>query len=59
MKFKILEIKAAYDSQRMALPKRFPEREEISAVRAEAEKAEPGESLDRGAPAGRPGNGAA
>ena len=30
----------------MALPKRFPEREEISAVRAEAEKAEPGESLD-------------
>src|SRR5947208_6151176 len=28
------------------LPKRFPEREEIAAVRAEAEKAEPGESLD-------------
>ena len=31
----------------MALPKRFPEREEISAVRAEAEKAEPGDSLDQ------------
>jgi lysyl-tRNA synthetase, class II len=29
------------------LPKRFAEREEIAAVRAEAEKAEPGESLDR------------
>ena len=29
------------------LPKRFPDREEISAVRAEAEKAEPGESLDQ------------
>src|SRR6266550_5905318 len=28
------------------LPKRFPEREEIAAVRSEAEKAEPGESLD-------------
>jgi lysyl-tRNA synthetase class 2 len=28
------------------LPKRFPDREEIAAVRAEAEKAEPGESLD-------------
>jgi lysyl-tRNA synthetase, class II len=27
------------------LPKRFPDREEIAAVRAEAEKAEPGESL--------------
>src|SRR4029078_9048972 len=34
------------DSRRMALPKRFPEREEISAVRAEAEKAEPGEAVD-------------
>jgi len=30
----------------MALPKRFPEREEIAMVRAEAEKAEPGETLD-------------
>jgi lysyl-tRNA synthetase class 2 len=28
------------------LPKRFPDREQISAVRAEAEKAEPGETLD-------------
>src|SRR5205814_8059672 len=28
------------------LPKRFPDREEIAAVRSEAEKAEPGESLD-------------
>jgi lysyl-tRNA synthetase, class II len=28
------------------LPKRFPDREEISAVREEAEKAEPGETLD-------------
>ncbi len=28
------------------LPKRFPDREEIAAVRAEAEKAEPGETLD-------------
>src|SRR5207248_11414198 len=28
------------------LPKRFAEREEIAAVRAEAEKAEPGETLD-------------
>src|SRR5437867_10325924 len=28
------------------LPKRFPDREEIAAVRAEAERAEPGESLD-------------
>jgi lysyl-tRNA synthetase class 2 len=28
------------------LPKRFPEREEIAAVRAEAEKGEPGETLD-------------
>jgi lysyl-tRNA synthetase class 2 len=28
------------------LPKRFPDREEIAAVRAEAEKAEPGESHD-------------
>src|ERR1044072_6902662 len=30
------------------LPKRFAEREEIAAVRVEAENAEPGESLDRG-----------
>jgi lysyl-tRNA synthetase class 2 len=29
------------------LPKRFADREEIAAVRAEAEKAEPGESLDQ------------
>src|SRR5689334_13462624 len=29
------------------LPKRFPEREEIAAVRVEAEKAEPGETLDQ------------
>src|SRR3954451_2872982 len=29
------------------LPKRFPEREEVSAVRAEAEKAQPGDSLDQ------------
>ena len=29
------------------LPKRFPEREEVAAVRAEAEKAEPGESLEQ------------
>src|SRR3954470_14106081 len=29
------------------LPKRFPDREEIAAVRAEAEKAEPGDSLDQ------------
>jgi lysyl-tRNA synthetase class 2 len=29
------------------LPKRFPDREEIAAVRAEAEKAESGESLDQ------------
>jgi lysyl-tRNA synthetase, class II len=29
------------------LPKRFPEREEIAAVRAEAEKAEPGETLEQ------------
>src|SRR5919108_5742674 len=29
------------------LPKRFAEREEIAAVRAEAEKAEPGESLEQ------------
>src|SRR6266542_3621829 len=29
------------------LPKRFPEREEVAAVRAEAEKAEPGETLDQ------------
>jgi lysyl-tRNA synthetase class 2 len=29
------------------LPKRFPDREEIAAVRAEAEKAEPGESLEQ------------
>src|ERR1041384_7599179 len=29
------------------LPKRFAEREEIAAVRVEAENAEPGESLDR------------
>src|SRR5437762_5347725 len=29
------------------LPKRFPEREEIAAVRAEAEKAEPGASLEQ------------
>jgi lysyl-tRNA synthetase class 2 len=28
------------------LPKRFPDREEISAVRVEAEKAEPGQTLD-------------
>src|SRR6059058_1036926 len=28
------------------LPKRFPEREEIAAVRSEAEKAEPGQTLD-------------
>jgi lysyl-tRNA synthetase class 2 len=28
------------------LPKRFPDREEIAAVRAEAERAEPGETLD-------------
>jgi lysyl-tRNA synthetase, class II len=28
------------------LPKRFPDREEIAAVRADAEKAEPGETLD-------------
>jgi lysyl-tRNA synthetase, class II len=28
------------------LPKRFPDREEIDAVRAEAERAEPGETLD-------------
>jgi lysyl-tRNA synthetase, class II len=28
------------------LPKRFPDREEIAAVRAEAEKAEPGQTLD-------------
>jgi lysyl-tRNA synthetase class 2 len=28
------------------LPKRFPDREEIAAVRAEAEKAEPGETLE-------------
>jgi lysyl-tRNA synthetase class 2 len=28
------------------LPKRFPDREEIAAVRAEAEKVEPGEALD-------------
>jgi lysyl-tRNA synthetase class 2 len=30
----------------MMLPKRFPDREEIAAVRAEAEKAEPGQMLD-------------
>ncbi|HET7758318.1 MAG TPA: lysine--tRNA ligase [Gaiellaceae bacterium] len=30
----------------MSLPKRFPDREEIAAVRAAAEKAEPGETLD-------------
>ncbi len=30
----------------MALPKRFPDREEVAAVRVEAEKAEPGETLD-------------
>jgi len=30
----------------MALPKRFPDREDIDAVRVEAEKAEPGETLD-------------
>ena len=30
----------------MALPKRFPDREEIAAVRVEAEKAEDGETLD-------------
>jgi lysyl-tRNA synthetase class 2 len=30
----------------MALPKRFPDREEIAAVRVEAEKAENGETLD-------------
>src|SRR5436309_2513443 len=30
------------------LPKRFAEREEIAAVRAEAEKAEPGETLEQG-----------
>ena len=30
----------------MALPKRFPDREDIAAVRVEAEKAEPGETLD-------------
>jgi len=29
------------------LPKRFAEREEIAAVRAEAERAEPGDSLDQ------------
>jgi lysyl-tRNA synthetase class 2 len=29
------------------LPKRFPEREEIATVRAEAEKAEPGETVDK------------
>jgi lysyl-tRNA synthetase class 2 len=29
------------------LPKRFPDREEITAVRAEAEKAEPGEALEQ------------
>src|SRR2546429_312996 len=29
------------------LPKRFPDREEIAAVRAEAEKAEPGETLEQ------------
>ena len=29
------------------LPKRFPEREEISAVRAEAERAEPGQTLEQ------------
>src|SRR3954452_5965039 len=29
------------------LPKRFPEREEVSAVRAEDEKAQPGDSLDQ------------
>ena len=29
------------------LPKRFPDREQIAAVRAEAEKAEPGDSLDQ------------
>ena len=29
------------------LPKRFPNREEIAAVRAEAEKAEPGQTLDQ------------
>src|SRR5204863_9177865 len=29
------------------LPKRFPEREEISAVRAEAEQAEPGQTLEQ------------
>src|SRR3954451_14939801 len=29
------------------MPKRFTEREEVSAVRAEAEKAEPGDSLDQ------------
>src|SRR2546423_11554111 len=28
------------------LPKRFPDREEIAAVRAEAERAEPGQTLD-------------
>jgi len=28
------------------LPKRFPDREEIAAVRAEAEKAEPGQTLE-------------
>jgi lysyl-tRNA synthetase class 2 len=30
----------------MALPKRFPDREEIAAVRAAAERAEPGQTLD-------------
>ena len=30
----------------MSLPKRFPDREEIAAVRVEAEKAEPGQTLD-------------
>src|SRR5215210_9063368 len=31
----------------MTLPKRFPDREDIAAVRAEAEKAGPGESLEQ------------
>ena len=38
----------------MSLPKRFPDRQEIAAVRAEAERAQPGETLTNGvAVAGR------
>ncbi|HET7856110.1 MAG TPA: Clp protease N-terminal domain-containing protein, partial [Gaiellaceae bacterium] len=44
----------AIDSRAMALPKRFPDRDEIAAVRAEAEKLEPGsEGGDRRRLAGR------